>query len=714
MAGDVAGDAIGIWGLVSALSQLSGALAAAIAAAWISGRRDRFGAAGWAIVASLGLTALWCLAIAATPAGIDRQGLLESLANLGWLMVVYRMFAGDGRHASLAPIRPLVIALAFVEFLHLGLELAPLLLSPGGEDAGVVLRLVTIFRLMVTIGGLVLLHNLYGGAAPHVRLALRWPALALGTLWCFDLNLYTIAYLGDGWPVEVAAFRGIAVAVMALLLTIGAAHDREQLRFQPSRKVAFQTVSLLAIGGYFAAMVAGARWLSLADGELARIFELGFLIVAFVLAIIVLPSRRLRGWLKVTVIKHFFQHRYDYRAEWLRFTRTMGKGEGPASRLEERAVQAVADIADSPAGLLLAPGDDGELTLAARWKWPSADVPAEAMPAAATAYFELTGRIVDLDDLRAGKADRDEAAVVPQWLREDSRAWALVPLIHFERLAGVVVLARPTLVRKFDWEDFDLLRVAGQQLASYLAEHAVQTALAEASQFDDFHRRIAFVMHDIKNLASQLSLLARNAELHSDNPDFRADMLVTLRNSADKLNTLLARLSRYVSGAVDKSAEVDVAEIVKQVAGQFRDTHPVTVTQCQPCIVSASRESLEQVLVHLVQNAIDASPAGSPVLVGLSADGLHASIEVVDSGTGMSPEFVRTRLFKPFVSSKPGGFGIGAFEARELVRAMHGRLEVESREGLGSRFVIRLPRTETRDILENFEKSGEQPGLKVA
>src|SRR5690606_19382205 len=113
------------------------------------------------------------------------------------------------------------------------------------------------------------------------------------------------------------------------------------------------------------------------------------------------------------------------------------------------------------------------------------------------------------------------------------------------RLLGVVVLARPAFARTLDWEDFDLLRVIGRQLASYLAEQASQDALGEAQRFDEFNRRIAFVMHDIKNLASQLSLLARNAEKHAEKPEFRADMLLTLKKSSEKLNALLARLGRY-------------------------------------------------------------------------------------------------------------------------------------------------------------------------
>jgi putative PEP-CTERM system histidine kinase len=299
-----------------------------------------------------------------------------------------------------------------------------------------------------------------------------------------------------------------------------------------------------------------------------------------------------------------------------------------------------------------------------------------------------------LDEVRGGFDHEGECALVPRWIIEEHAAWALVPLLHSDRLVGLVVLGRPPLARKLDWEDFDLLRVVGQQLASYIAEQNGQAQLLEASRFDEFNRRIAFVMHDIKNLASQLALLARNAERHSDNPEFRTDMLVTLTNSADKLNTLLARLSRYGSGNIQRLEQVDAAECVTAIAlryGGAGGTYPVYAHDAQECLVLANRETLEQVLMHLVQNAIDASQPGMAVFLQTRVDGLNGIIEVADTGCGMSADFVRNRLFKPFVSTKAGGFGIGAFEARELVRAMHGRLDVESREGLGSRFTVRLP-----------------------
>ena len=268
------------------------------------------------------------------------------------------------------------------------------------------------------------------------------------------------------------------------------------------------------------------------------------------------------------------------------------------------------------------------------------------------------------------------------------------------------MLARPSHQRELDWEDFDLLRVAGRQLASYLAEHAGQEALLDASRFDEFNRRIAFVMHDVKNLASQLTLLCRNAERHGDNPAFRADMQITVRNAADKLNGLIAKLSRYGTNPHERLGIIDPVEVVRAIAARPGQSHPVVVSGLPaPMRAIGNRETLEQVLVHLVQNAIDASTDGSPITLGVRSEGLHVAIEVVDSGTGMSPDFVRNRLFKPFVSTKPGGFGIGAFEARELVRAMQGRLDVESREGLGSRFVIRLPLAEAAGLLERFKEN---------
>lgn len=678
------------WPAVGFYGHLLGAVACAVVAVWYARGSAAPGKARKAVGFALGITALWCVLVSATGPYSAIAMLGESARNLAWLWVVQALFASDGRDETAQLVRPVLIVLCVVETLQPVLLLVTSNWAAYPEVLALAQQVSSLFRLMVAVGGLVLLHNLYAGAAPSTRSALRWPAVSLAALWAYDLNFYTIVHLVSQPPVELSALRGAFVAIVVIPLAIGATKAGTDRPFKPSRKVAFQTLSLLVIGAYLVAMVVIARGIATFDGDLARLTQVGFTVIAALVALLWLPSARLRKWLKVTATKHLFQHRYDYREEWLRFTRTIGRDDDNAT-LEERVVQAIADITDSPRGLLLAPAEDLELSHAASWRWPAVAVPADALDAPAARFFEDSGYIVELDEVRSERSRQGEDAYVPDWLVELAPAWAIVPLIHYGRLVGLVVLARPEGERNLDWEDLDLLRVVGQQSASYLAEQSGQKALLEASRFDEFNRRIAFVMHDIKNLASQLGLLARNAEKHADNPEFRADMLVTLRNSADKLNGLLARLGRYGQGGERPAAPVQLDALAAQIAGRFAAQHPVSVIASAKVEVMAQAEALDQALTHLIQNAIDASSDDAAVFLKVSRSGLNGEIEIVDQGCGMSADFIRSELFQPFRSSKVDGFGIGAFEARELVRAMGGQLTVESQPDLGTRFFVRLP-----------------------
>ncbi|QYJ08536.1 PEP-CTERM system histidine kinase PrsK [Qipengyuania flava] len=684
-----------------------GAIVCALAAIWIARKGDAERADRTPAIAALALTANWCFAAASFEPGRPIVELTEIARNLAWLFMLFRLFGNDGRDETLRLVRPAVFALAFVEVLQFALLLIARQYAVTPELVTLTFETAALFRVMVAVGALVLLHNLYVGAATSSREILRWSAAALAGLWAFELNFFTLAYITGEVSPEMTALRGLAAAMVAVPFAIGFNKSASGLQFNPSRAVTFRFLSLLIIGGYFALMLGLARWLDMLAGDLARMTQVGLIIAAGALALIWLPSDRLRGWLRVTAIKHLFKHRYDYRNEWIRFTHTIGTTGFENATLQERLVKALADITDSPSGLLLVPSDDGEMELGANWKWPEIDVPAKAAPAALSDVLERNELIIDFDEVRQGIDHHGERELIPDWLREDARAWAAVPLLHFDRLVGLVILSRPLVERELDWEDFDLLTVVGRQLASYLAEQAGQAALLEASRFDEFNRRMAFVMHDIKNLSSQMSLLLRNAEKHADKPEFRKDMLVTLRNSADKLNTLLARLGRYGSPASVEAAQLDLASAAKSVADRLGKVHPVAVLRSEPVTVEADPEALDQALVHLVQNAIDASEANSSVMLEVISDGIAGKVHVIDNGKGMSPQFLRNGLFKPFVSSKSGGFGIGAFEARELIRSMGGRLDVESREDLGTRFTVSLPLKEAAHIIDRSQTAEE-------
>ncbi|RDC59812.1 hypothetical protein HME9302_01007 [Alteripontixanthobacter maritimus] len=682
---------IHLWAIAGSATQIAGAAACLFVAVWLWRLPARRAKQRVPVTAALLATALWCLVSASWGSGAPLVNIAETMRNLAWLHVIYRQFQYDGRAERLTPVKPLVFALALVEGMQPLLVVLTAGLSGGQSLTMLAEQVSALLRMLFAVGTLMLLHNVYSVAARSQATAMRWAIAALALLLAFDLNYYTAGYLGDGFSPQLASLRGLIVVFVAAAILMTASARSADLRLRPSRAVAFQTLSLAVIGLYFGAMVVGARSLSLLGGDLGRLAQVGFVVVAAVFALVALPSDKLRGWLRVNVVKHLFKHRYDYRAEWLRFTQTIGRADRGDASFGERVVQAMADITDSPSGLLLLPSDDGALELGARFNWPTLDVPPRALPARIVSLFERHEFILDMDEARSGTDYHGELPAMPDWLIGEQRAWAIVPLLHFDQLTGVVILARPKHVRRLDWEDFDLLRIAGRQLASYMAEQASQRALLEANQFDDFNRRIAFVMHDIKNLASQMSLLAGNAEKHADNPAFHADMLVTLRNSSDKLETLLARLGRYGKSSQSQAQDVDLSELARKVAAHYVGTHPVQLSRDEQCIVAGDPEALEQALIHIVGNSVDASLVNMPVILDVSSDALEGRIEVSDSGCGMSAEFIREGLFKPFVSTKEGGFGIGAYEARELILAMGGRLDVDAREGLGSRFVIRLP-----------------------
>jgi hypothetical protein len=443
-----------------------------------------------------------------------------------------------------------------------------------------------LMHLLVAIGGLVLTHNLYGGASQQARLVLRWPAASLALIWVVDLNHSAIAFLSEDIPQVTAALRGLLGVPVAGLLMLGAGERSEELRFRPSRAVAFQSVSLALIGAYLIAMVAAAQWLAYAGSNYSVLLQVAFVTTASLAALALATSKRLRGWLRVTVIKHLFQLRYDYRAEWLRLNRTIGQAGPEGAPLGERVIRSLADIAECPAGLLLTCGDGGELAIASRWQWPTADVPMVAIDAATSRTFERDGFIADLDQLRQ---IADPLHPVPEWIKADPKAWALVPLLHYDRLVGMVVLARPPMPRRLRLGRLRPAARRRRQLASYLAENAGQEALAEASRFDDFHRRIAFVMHDIKNLASQLSLLARNAELHAENPEFPRRHAGDAAQFDRQAQCAARALSRYGATAIEGLVPDPCRRwSPKRWSNSLAGLHPVTLVEAQPCEVMAA------------------------------------------------------------------------------------------------------------------------------
>ena len=639
------------------------------------------------------LTAVWAWLSAIQGYAAPLPMLAETIRNLAWIGLLHSLSTtADESLGQQRGLRWLYGAQSLVIGLQLTLNLVALADLP--TDTAIAFHATSQqLRIVMAAGALIIIHNLYGQAAPSSRGPIRLAMFALALTWGYDLNLYTFAYLESPLAAGLFAGRGIIVAATMPLFAIGGAKGQDW-RIQLSRTATFQSLSLLGICGYFAMMTVLATALKGSGRDWGQELSIVGVALLSIAALVLLPSARARSWAKVKLAKHFFEHRYDYRAEWLRFTGTIGRAGADAAPLGERVIQAFADILEAPGGVLLVADESGAIDPAAAWRWPDTLlVPAESRTAPGFwETIERDGRVLDLDSIRGRwGTPRDGAMVVPDWLIGDPAAWIGVPLIHHERLIGLVVLAAPDYRRAIDWEDFDLLRTAGRQAASSLAEAHGQEALTNAQRFEEFNRRFAFILHDVKNLVSQLSLLSRNAERHADNPEFRADMVATLKSSVGKMNDLLARLAPQAGQRSERAVPTPLRDLLSSAIAAKRRDHEVRLLGDTSVWAIIDPLGLEQAVGNLLQNAIDASPGGKTVVVRITRSDDEVVVAVIDQGIGMDAEFVRYRLFQPFASTKADGFGVGAFEARSLVAAMGGRLTVTSTPGKGSTFTLHLP-----------------------
>ena len=643
----------------------------------------------WLLMTAAVITALWALATAGIGRDDPATGLVDAARDASWLAVLAVL---DGVSAARRGAEGRARLTAY------GVTAACFLLSAGTAVAGqlaatpavtaLVESTALTLRMLAIVAALVLVQRAAATVADDGN-GRRAIIVALGLVWAGDAIVYGLAWIGDGFPAILTVTRGAVMAVAAPPILV--AIHRAGAPVRVSRSVTLKAAAVVGVGLYVLISTVAMSYLGTLAGSHAPIAQTAFVFGTAASLLTLASTPWLRGWAKVFVAKHLFRHRYDYRSEWMRFTATLGAPDGRPAPLAERIVQAVADMTASPAGLLLMANGEG-LAVAATWRCDAPDTLA-GDAGALLAHLAGSARIVDLDQVRDGVAPATESAAIPEWLLARDDAWALVPLLHGERLIGVIVLTRPPIPRPLDWEDFDLLGAAGRQAASYLAEEAAHDALVEAQRFEEFNRRFAFIMHDLKNLVSQMALVARNAERHADNPDFRADMVATLQDTSQRMTLLLSRLSQRVVGApaVAARGSVAVLALAERMADARRAQHPIHAGGAEAWAV-ADASALETILDHVIQNAVEASAPGVPVTLLVGARGNDVTIEVTDRGHGMTPAFIRDGLFRPFVSRKPTGFGLGAFEARQLVEAMGGRLEVESREGVGTCFRIALPR----------------------
>ncbi len=544
--------------------------------------------------------------------------------------------------------------------------------------------------LLNAIIGLVLLEQVIRNAREHHIWHLKFLCLSLGIFFSYDVYLFSNALLFSQVQDELWQARGAVIVLATPLMAISILRIRRQpIQITVSRRLIFHTGVLMVAGVYLLLTGLTGFYIRGSSTEWGPVLQVGFWVVSLTLLVAVIYSGKMRSILKVYINRHLFRAKYDYRDEWMRISNTLSQtniDESPP----ELAIHALANIVDSPGGALWLTTYDGYYHQVAHMEmgW------IENSDLTKTDYLiEIMGSKEGMVDIGAVGNELDRSKL-PVWLQGLNKAWLLIPLQLHEQLLGFVLLKESRVDFELNLEDYELMKAAGQQAASFLAQMIASDALSEARQFSAFNQVSAFVVHDLKTLNSQLSLMIKNAEKHKSNPSFIEDMISTTEHAVNKMTFLLGHFQNVETAESQTGSTVNLSQLLKDVVANQNKLKPWPSLQCkhEKIMVAGHESELKSSISHLVQNAQEATPDDKTVKIDLTVTDDQAVLTITDTGTGMSREFINTQLFKPFESTKGlTGMGIGVYQCRTTVRKLHGDLRVLSREGEGSVFTITLP-----------------------
>ena len=655
----------------------------------------------WLLAGCCAVTSAWAAVsavmggnILAGPAGA--LDLARVLAWFGFMLHLYRRYvpAGD--------------ASAGRAFALIGLAAVPLAAAAGWTnwepDAGQesLWSLGIVVRLGVAVCALLLIENVYFNVPETNRWHVALPCVLLGGMACFDVLICADAVLFRQVSGAFADARVVAWISISPLLVVAAARDRRWRRtLQLSRTAVFHSATLILSGAVLLALSLAGEVFRRFGADWGWLVQVSLVFAGLMSLGVMVTSGSARSVIRRVVVQHFFATRYDYQRQWLACIDTLsGTGAAGRTALHSRVIQAMADVVDSPGGaLFLRDAGQGAFQWAGSWNMPAT----MALPAEHPAVTAMQGGgwIVLLDG--------EDTALRSGPMEQLGRVWLGIPLAHGPVQTGVVVLAPPRAPFKLDQEVFDLLRIVGREVATYVAEQRATRVLLQTRQLHDYGKRFAFVAHDIKNVSSQLSLLLSNAERHIANPEFQRDMLDTIGASVGKITNLIRRLDE--PSADRAPAALAPLPRLEELAATYRRVRKADVDvehDGSTAAVAMTADAFDTAVTHLLNNAVEAAP-GTTILIRIRHEVAQVVIDIVDKGPGMSEDFIRDGLFRPFGTSKRHGSGIGAFQARELVREGGGEVQAisvpaakgraASGTASGTTIRITLPRADGADAV---------------
>ena len=543
--------------------------------------------------------------------------------------------------------------------------------------------------LLLNLWLMVLLEQLYRNADVKVKWGLWSLIIALGMSTVFDFVLFAQAALVNQLDFSYWYARGFIAAVgMPLILMSTRRIKTWSVNVFVSRDVVFYSSMLLISGLYLLLLALAGYVINYFGGAWGDVVSIAFVILGGTVLAALLVTEKLRREVKVFITKHFFANKYDYRIEWLKSIDQLSHSNN--DNYYQSATNIICSTLNIEQGALIS-----KASIAAYKVLYQQDFDIENRQlhnlSAADDFCQKYGWIIDVREYASVENSYPDLELNIEFCRSQNID-IIIPIFKDDHIWGFFLLALPKGRNLLNWEDRDLLFAISKQLSNYLSLNEANDKLAESKQFDAFNRMSAFLVHDLKNIQAQLGLINANAKRHRDNPAFIDDVFETIDSATGRLDKVLNQL-RNKQVAESSKKRVSINQLMEKVAKQRNIALPnVTLEVSVEIETVIDEETFHSVMNHLVQNAQEATPNDGWVKIRaeLIADNLH--LAVLDNGCGMSSDFIKNRLFKPFDTTKGNaGMGIGVYEAKQFIESTGGTMQVTSFEDEGSIFHLTIP-----------------------
>lgn len=555
---------------------------------------------------------------------------------------------------------------------------------------------VVLFLLLSSVIVLAQIERTFRVSIGVMRWRIKYLVLGISALFGFRLFATSQALLHAS-PNDVTGTGGAAALLVAsVLIAVALARDRAfTVDLYPSHSLVYRSVAVVLTGTYLVVVGLLSKVLQ-PLGDPGGLPLRAFLILLALAGLAVfLLSERMRDRLRNFVSRHLRRPTRDYREVWRTFT-----AETTSLVQESAYCRAVVGWVSNTfqalsASIWLVEEHGTRLRLGA----------STILPDATASDIELSG--AEVSDTVAALGSLHG----PVSLDSANHAWAetlkrLQPAVFSEggtrlglplesggRLVGIMTLGDRVRAAPFTTEDLELLKCIGDQVAAGLHGIRLSAHLVRAKELEAFQAMSTFFIHDLKNTASTLTLTLQNLQQHFGDPAFRDDALRAVRKSVQHLNELITRLGRVRQGLRVELVPTHLTEVVRASLSTFGSSKAVRFEAPSEELppIPIDSEQMQRVLVNLILNALDASRNDTAVDVRMGRDGGWAFVEVADHGIGMTAEFLRDSLFKPFQTTKTNGLGIGMFHSKMIVEAHQGRLDVHSTPSQGTTVRLLLP-----------------------